>query len=175
MRFLQSVKRFLLATAAVAAFTGTANAGLLGDTVDTQYLGFGDSGVVSTVVGAGEEGNFFFNQFFDYSDEGFTIRSTSDFCGIFACSGFDVSLILSSLDFGEDLVDVVFVTNLVGVSMIHTTNSVTFTWSEQAITTGTYLTARFITGEVPVPEPTSVALMGLALLGFAASRRRKQA
>ena len=69
------------------AFLGTAHAGLVGDTVGTRYVGAGDTGVQVSIVGAGEEGNFFSNQFYDYSDFGFTIRSTNNFGGIFALSG----------------------------------------------------------------------------------------
>lgn len=163
----------LLALLALGAITSTAQAGLIGDTVTIRYLGQNDTGAVSEVVGAGEEGNFFGNQFYDFGDSSFSIRSSSNYCGVFACSGQAISLLLGSLDFGAPLTNVTFSTNLSGVSVIWGANFATFNWLEQDLTPGTYLSATFST--TSVPEPGTLALFGLVLGALGFGLRKKQA
>ena len=151
----------------------SAHAGLLGDTVTTKLLIGSDPAVeVVSTVGAGVEGTFFSSQIFDYTDLGFSIRSTNSFCGMGDCPVQGVvKLRLEGLNFGEPLAGVTFTTLLQGLSVSRGSDFVQFSWADQCIPGQTYISAQFVTG-VPEPETYALILAGLGLVGFAAARRR---
>ena len=164
----------LAVTVLIVGSSISAHADLIGDTVGTRYVGAGDTGVNLDVVGPGEDGNFFSNQFYDYGASSFSIRSTSTFCGIWTCSPVPISLELTSLDLGSPITSVTFSTSLLGVIESHTATSVTFTWIEQSLPATTYLSAEFNTGTA-VPEPATLSLMFAGIVALGAIARKRSA
>ena len=153
-----------------------ANAGLLGDSVDTSATSsLGNTvSVLDTIVGAGEEGNFFGNQFFDYGDMSFDLRSNSDFQGYWTTNPEEtVTILLSDLNFGAmALTGVDVVTTFSSVTTNFGMDWVSFTWNEQAFKAGDYLNATFSSSSVP--EPSIAILMASGLIVFGVARRQRR-
>lgn len=172
----------LLGVAALGAVLSfPAAAGLNGDIVTTALRAeTADYGRFSAVVGAGVEGSLVGGVLpFDYSDAGFSLGSPRDFCGIRSCGEAreQMTLKLSGLEFGPSIVltDVVLITSLSNVKVNVGPTFAEFSWADQPVSQGAFLSAQFVTGVVPEPEAFTLMLAGLGLIGIAASRRSPRA
>lgn len=169
----------LLAALTIGAGPITAEAATLtGDTVNVELsTGFGGSyGLQSSVVGAGDEGNYFNDQFYDFDGDAntFSILSSANFCGMSSCAGSGdiVSWALTSLDFGSALTGVTILSSIGGAVIdSFTADSVFFHWTEASIPEGTYFTLKFQTAAA-VPLPAGLPLLLAGLGGLAMLRRR---
>ena len=172
---------FVLSMCTVLAAGTTQASTLLGDTVTvdlTAPTGV-DRGAQTVVVGAGADGNYFGNQFYDLNagvnGNLFTISSNSSFSSL--VSGGTVKWTLSSLDFGAPLIGFTILQSLDPVTIISlTATSVTFSYADVAIPFGTYFQGQFVTQVAPVPEPSTWAMviLGFAGVGFMAYRKKKR-
>lgn len=176
------LERLLAATAVAAALCASQAAAstLAGKTVSINLTtSQGDQGTQSILVGSGEDGNYYADQFFDFNagaaGDHFTIRSSGSYCGMTTCGGGTVTFTLSNLDFGTPLTAFNILSSIGGATVLSlTSNSVSFAWSETAIPSGTYFDAQFVTGASAVPLPATLPILGSAFLGFAALRRRQR-
>ncbi|WP_265942392.1 PEP-CTERM sorting domain-containing protein [Dechloromonas sp. A34] len=170
------MKKSLLALLLSIGISGAANAGLIGDTVNTDLLHSGISygAGFSSIVGNGPEGAIFGNQQVNFGDFTFTIQSLNNFCGM-SCGGELIELKLSSLDLGG-ITGVSFATTLAGVSMNFGSDFVTFSWVDQNLNSSApYISATFETGTQNVPEPGSLVLLGMSMAGLGIARYRQKA
>ncbi|MEP3225410.1 MAG: PEPxxWA-CTERM sorting domain-containing protein [Parasphingorhabdus sp.] len=169
IRLFGSAIALALASVSMPAAAAT----LIGDTVTIELGKNGGSfGVQNVVVGAGEEGQYFGNQFFDFGANSFAFRSTGTFTSYSGGPGGSIILALSSLDLGTPITSVDFTTSLTGVSTAFTSDSVSFFFTDQALPAETYLTATFNTAAVPEPATWAMMLIGFGLIGGAIRRRK---
>jgi hypothetical protein len=167
------------AVAMFAAFSGPAQATLIGDDVTLELLADGSNffGPVTETVGAGVEFDLF--PFFA-ADVG---ASTIDLDAIFGSAvlviGGDFDFVFTDLDWvGESgvIVDVVL-TAFQGIgSVSFTGDSVTISFlTDDRFVAGPIASIEIITRHASVPEPGSLALLGLGLAGLGFARRKVRA
>jgi hypothetical protein len=159
----------------IGLLCGPVNAAFLdGDSVAIELWssdGPTSYGVNVQIVGPGEDGNYFNNQFYDFNagaGDVFTIRSTSNFSSIDGVGG-RIEWRLTDLDFAEGaLIGINIIQPYSDVSVIDlTATSVTFEYEDIAIPAGVYFQAQFLV----IPAPSGLALLGVGLV--CAGRRRR--
>jgi hypothetical protein len=170
-KLFQKLSFAVVATVISAFCSSTAFASIIGDTVNVRFTDFHNFDVNQTVVvQSGIDGSFFFkNYLFDIEDNFIRFISNGNFCG-HTCSGRDATVIFSGLDFGSAISGIALADGgLEAYGVTFTNDSVSMVIPDRSLIVGNFAHADVTL--TSVPEPTSIALLGLGLLGFAASRR----
>lgn len=187
------MRRFSLVVACILAvsLSRPAFAGLLtGDQVSLELFGSvaGSFETITPTVAAGQDGTLVGGNIgvdFDAGGAGDVFSLTSiggPFGGVLSnTAGDTVEFRLTDLNFagGATLTSVNIVTSFSNVSTPTLTgSSVTFKWDEITVPANTlFFSAQFVTsggGGGAVPEPASVAMWGLGILGIALVKRRRK-
>lgn len=170
-RNLISLLAFLFASSANAA-------SIIGDTVNISFYPETVPGLntASAVVGLGQETDFYNNFGVDIGDNYVQVNMLNGpFCG-FMCDGTSWILSVTGMDFSP-LASILSVSLVDGglqpYNATYTPDSVSFSMYDGAQNTGMYARLNFVTDAPSVPEPATIALMGLGFAGMGYARRRK--
>ena len=189
---MKSLQALAFAMAAIAILPGTAKATLIGDEVTVTYLGVGSStvtgiaGVDPLRIVVDSRTNTRFDPVF--GDSFIEIGYSTRFPFGISFSG-DQSLVFSGLDWGGSgfvtgatMTETVADASLIASNLTFTANSVTLDLSDIVLINGETVRIDLVTQHSPtgpsaaVPEPGTLALLGLGLAGLGFARRRhKQA
>ena len=140
-----------------------------------------NAGTQAVLVGAGNDGNFFGNTFFDLNGgangDQFIYTSAGNYCGISACSPTaQTTWTLTGLNFGTPLLGFEILQQDVAPITIDfvTADSVQFHYNDVDIHDGVNVVGRFITAAVPEPATWGMMILGFGVMGAALRRRRQQ-